>query len=152
MKFRKKLGHFLVLCPRANVGKDIKGIILLPFCPISLFLSLSCSTSNWVVENFLKFLQILCCYWVTQMYLTLCNSMDCSLPGSSVHRILQARILEWVVISSSRESSRPRDQIWVSFVSCIGRWLLYHWCHLERPILFHWSVYLFTSAELFDYL
>ena len=38
--------------------------------------------------------------FVTQLYLTLCNPMDCSLPGSSVHGISQARILEWVVILS----------------------------------------------------
>ena len=42
---------------------------------------------------------------------TLCNSMDCSLPGSSVHGILQAGILEWVAVSSSRGSSQPKDQI-----------------------------------------
>ena len=42
--------------------------------------------------------------------LTLRDPMDCSLPGSSVHEILQARILEWVAISSSREASRPRDR------------------------------------------
>ena len=47
---------------------------------------------------------------------TLCNSMDCSPPGSSVHGILQARILEWVAISSSRGSSQPKD--WTQ-VSCI---------------------------------
>ena len=41
--------------------------------------------------------------------LTLCGSTDCSLPGSSVHGIFQARILEWVVVSSSRGSSQPRD-------------------------------------------
>ena len=46
---------------------------------------------------------------VTQSCLTLCNSMDCSLPGSSVHGILQARLLEWVAISFSRGSSQPRD-------------------------------------------
>ena len=40
----------------------------------------------------------------------LCNPMDCSLPGSSVHRILQARILEWVAMPSSRGSSQPRDR------------------------------------------
>ena len=45
-----------------------------------------------------------------QSCLTLCDPMDCSLPGSSVHGVLQARILEWVAISSSRESSWPRDQ------------------------------------------
>ena len=46
--------------------------------------------------------------------------MDCSPPGSSVHGILQVRILEWVAISSSRESSPPRDQTHVSCVSCIS--------------------------------
>ena len=49
-----------------------------------------------------------------QSCLTLCNPMDCSLPGSSVHRILQAKILEWVAISFSRASSQPRDWTWVS--------------------------------------
>ena len=47
-----------------------------------------------------------------RLYPTLCDPMDCSLPGSFVHRILQARILEWVAISSSRRSSRPRDRTW----------------------------------------
>ena len=42
------------------------------------------------------------------------DHMDCSLPGSSVHRVFQARILEWVTMPSSRGSSRPRDQSWVS--------------------------------------
>ena len=43
--------------------------------------------------------------------------MDCSPPGSSVHEILQARILEWVAIPFSRGSSWPRDQIWVSCIA-----------------------------------
>ena len=51
---------------------------------------------------------------------------DCSLPGSSVHGILQARILEWVAISSSRASSWPRDRNHISYISCIGTWVLYH--------------------------
>ena len=50
--------------------------------------------------------------------LTLCNPMDCSPPGSSVHGILQARILQWVAISFSRGASRPRDRNCVSYVSC----------------------------------
>ena len=57
----------------------------------------------------------------------LCNPRHCSPLGSFVHGIFQARILEWVAISSSRESSRPRDRTHVSYVSGIGRWLLYHW-------------------------
>ena len=55
---------------------------------------------------------------------TLCNPMVCSLPGSSVHGIFQAKILEWVAISSSRRSSWPTDQ---THVSCNGRWILYYW-------------------------
>ena len=47
---------------------------------------------------------------VAQMCLTLCDPMDCSPPGSSVHEIFLARILEWVAISYSRESFRPRDR------------------------------------------
>ena len=44
---------------------------------------------------------------VTQLCLTLCHTLNCSLPGSSVHGIFQARMLEWVTTSSSRGSSRP---------------------------------------------
>ena len=51
---------------------------------------------------------------VTQSCLTLCDPMDCSLAGFSVHGTFQARILEWVAISFSRGSSRPRDRTWVS--------------------------------------
>ena len=47
---------------------------------------------------------------VTQSCLTLCDPVDCSLPGSSVQWIFQARILEWVAISFSMGSSQPRDQ------------------------------------------
>ena len=53
---------------------------------------------------------------VTQSCLTLCDPVDCSLPGFSVHGILRARILEWVTISFSRGSSRPRDQSRVSHI------------------------------------
>ena len=59
------------------------------------------------------------CVLVTQLYLTLCDPMDHNPPGSSVHGISQARILEWVVISFSRRSSRPRGQTWVSCI--VGR-------------------------------
>ena len=53
-----------------------------------------------------------------------CGPMDCSPPGSSVHGISQVRILEWVAISFSRESSRPRDQI---CISCVTGGLLHCW-------------------------
>ena len=63
---------------------------------------------------------------VAQSCLTLCDPVDHSPPGSSVHGILQARILEWLVISYFRGSSQPRDQTHISCVSCISRWILYH--------------------------
>ena len=62
-----------------------------------------------------------------QLYLTLLRPYGLySLPGSSVHGILQARILEWVTMPSSRGSSQSRDQTLVSYVSCIDRRVLYH--------------------------
>ena len=60
------------------------------------------------------------CAQLLQSGPTLCNSMDYSPPGSFAHGILQARILEWVAVPSSRGSSRPRDWTWVSCVSCIA--------------------------------
>ena len=65
-----------------------------------------------------------------QSYMTLCSSLDCSPSGFSVHGILQARILERVAMpSSSWGSSPPRDWTCVSYVSCTGRWVLYHQYH-----------------------
>ena len=75
----------------------------------------------------------MCACSVAQLFQTLCNLLACSPPGSSVHGILQARILEWIAISSSRGSSRPRDQIHISWSSCIGRWILYHCTTWEAP-------------------
>ena len=63
---------------------------------------------------------------------TLCDPVACSPPGPSVHGIPQARVLEWVAMPSSRESSQPRDRTRVSYVSCIGRWVLYHQHHLGK--------------------
>ena len=59
------------------------------------------------------------------------SPMDCSPPGSSVHGISQARILEWVAISFSTASSQPWDRTHISSISCIGRWILYHWVSRE---------------------
>ena len=56
-----------------------------------------------------------------QSCLTLGNPVDCSLPGSTVHRLLQARILKWVAMPSSRGSSPPKDGICFSCISYIGR-------------------------------
>ena len=75
----------------------------------------------------------LCVCVCAQSCLTLCNPMDYSPPGSSVHGIFQARILEWVAISFSRRSSLPRDRTLVSCLSCIGRWVLYQLRHQGSP-------------------
>ena len=56
---------------------------------------------------------------VPQSCSVFCNPMYCSLPGSSVHGILQARILEWVAMPSSRGSSQLRDHTWVSHIAGI---------------------------------
>ena len=67
-----------------------------------------------------------CCATSLESYPTLCKPLDCSPPDSSVHGILQARILEQVVMPSSRGSSQLRDRTCVSCVSCIGRQVLHH--------------------------
>ena len=65
---------------------------------------------------------------VAQLWPTVWDPMDCSLSGSSVHGISQARIPGWVAISSSRGSSQPWDQTWVS---CFDRRILYNWATWE---------------------
>ena len=72
--------------------------------------------------------QVSVCLLVIQSCMTLCDPME--QPGSSVHEILQARILGWVVIFSSRGSSQPRDQTWV-FLHC--RQILYCLSHQGSP-------------------
>ena len=79
-------------------------------------------------QSYWKYLQ--CCF-IAQSCPTLLWPMDCSPPGSSVHRISQARILEWVVISFPSGSSLPKDQ---THISCFGRWVLYHWATMDALI------------------
>ena len=74
-----------------------------------------------------------------QLCLTLWDPTECNPLGSSVHGILQAIILEWVAIFSSRGSSRPRDRTSVSYASCNSRWVLHHQTTWEA----HWSLGLF---------
>ena len=72
---------------------------------------------------------------VTQSCSTVCDPKDHIPPGSSVYGILQARIQKWVAISSSMGSSQPRDQTHVSYMSCIGRWILYISATWEAQLL-----------------
>ena len=92
-------------------GSSVRGIFEARILS-SLFISAQ-------ISEYLKYLKVK--VLVIQLCPTLCDSMDCSLSGSSAHGIFQARILEWVAISSFRGSSRPRDQTHISRVSCIGR-------------------------------
>ena len=71
--------------------------------------------------------------------------MDCSPPGSSVDRIVQARVLEWVALPFSRGSFLSRDWIWISYVSCIGRWSFTTSATWEAGSLF-------TFGQLFGFL
>ena len=73
-----------------------------------------------------------CVHSVAQSCRTLCNIKGCSPPGSSVHGISQTRTLEWVAVSSSRGFPQSMDQ---TQVSCIGKWILYHWAIWEAHSL-----------------
>ena len=73
---------------------------------------------------------------VTQSCLTLCDPMDCSHPGSSIHGILQARKLEWVAISFCRGSSQPRD-----LLSCRSSLYILD----IKPLLHMWASNIFHS-------
>ena len=77
-----------------------------------------------------------------QLCLTLCDPMDCNLPGSTVHGILQARILVWVAISFSRGSSQPRGWTQVSHIA--GRFFTL-WATREAPYFHLNTLILFYS-------
>ena len=68
---------------------------------------------------------------------------DCNLPGSSVHGIFQARVLEWVAIFFSRGSSQPRDRTWVSCI--VGR-CVYHLSHQGILVLTQWQTQIETDS------
>ena len=105
-------------------------------CPLLVFIN----KVLLLIEHRLYSLQIVCCYFcstkselsswdryvcvlVAPSCSTLCDPMDCTLPGSSVHGILQGRILEWVAISFSKGSFWPRNRTWVCLLHC--RQILY---------------------------
>ena len=87
-----------------------------------LILQLACSeqTCHWEPENLVRVRAK-----SLQFCSTLCDPMDYSPPGSTVHGIFQTRILKWAAIPFSRGSSWPRDRTHVSCISCLGRQILY---------------------------
>ena len=86
------------------------------------------------------------CCSVTQSRRTLCNIINCRLPDSSVREILQARILEWVEISSPRGSSWSRDRTCISW---IGMQILYHWATWEA---LDYVILMFTPSPNFRHM
>ena len=113
--------------------------------------------SLWLGSEAPILLGPLCC-WGLVVYLirafakslqscpSLYDPMDHSLPGSSVHKIHQARILEWAAMPSSRGSSWLRDRTHISHVFCIGRWALYHWVTNLFTNYFKYSLYIKYSV------
>jgi len=85
-----------------------------------------------------------------QLCLSLWDPMDCSPPGSSIHGISQARILEQVAVSFSRGSSYPRDQAHISRISCSGKRILYHWYTWEA--LWSWLGQVYSWLRLHAFI
>ena len=88
------------------------------------------------------------CASVVQSCPTLCDPTDCSPPSSSIHGILQARLLEWVAMLSSRGSSWPRNWTRVSHVSCISRQVLYQHHLVTAKLTNHLSTLLVSVLKL----
>ena len=102
--------HWSITSTRTvNLVKWMKGIN--SFKNTQQHYSLTYSTTRAITSVYL-------CAKLLQLCPTLCDSVDCIPPGSSVHGILQARILEWVAMPSSRGFSWPRDQTCISCISC----------------------------------
>ena len=104
----------------------------------------------WVLWPLISYLS--CFVLCSQLCLTLCDSMDCNPPGSSVHGIFQAKILERVAISSPRRSSPPRDWTHVSYVSCITGSFLICWATGETlPPAYTSAIILLCISSLFSW-
>ena len=99
-------------------------MVILDSLSLLICLPSSCTVLHIYFFSAWKFKNILQIHmkWVTEVSQsrpTLCDPLDYSLPGSSIHGIFQARGLEWVVLSFSRRSSQPRDWTWVTLI--VGR-------------------------------
>ena len=128
------------ICPRANLPPIWS---LSPISYSQLLLTLSwISFQDFLLKSFPGML----CVLSLQLCSTVCNPMDCSQPSSSVHGICQARILDWVAISSSRGSSPSRDHRGISFGSCIaGRFFTTE--PLRKPHIQAYVHILFVSSS-----
>ena len=116
--------------------------------PSSVLLQFLCLIGSLVILIF-NFILIsievcVCTCSVAQSYLTLCDPIKCGPTASSIHGISQARILERVVISSSRGSSWPMDWTFISCISLLVSWILYHCATWEAQMWF-WAVELIDN-------
>ena len=112
-------GSHLLLCfPVAGLTEDLIFRALVAFCKLSVFNSDSLLIFTGIYYKQGIYVYVCCRCWVAKSCLTLCDPVDYSPPGSPVHGISQARILEKVVISFSRGSSPFRDR---TRICCIGR-------------------------------
>ena len=93
---------------------------------------------------FLYVCKVFLCLCYAQLCPTLCDTMDCSPPGPSVHGISQARILEGVTISFSTGSSWPRDWTWISCVSYITDTIFLTECNFQLQI---YSIYKYDTIN-----
>ena len=119
---------------------------IFPYCSSAVFLKLNSDLMKWCsclkpsskkiknkkIKPSSRSLLYYVCLLVAQSCLTICNTLDCSLPRSYIHVISQARILEWLAIPFSRGSSRSRDQ---TQVSCIAGRLFTVWATREASTM-----------------
>ena len=124
-------GVFFFFSHLVSCLSQVRGPWAIPSKEILCLTLVRSSTSHkrWVIKK-----QCACMRAkLLQLCLTVCDPMGCNPSGSSVHGILQARILEWVAMPSSRGSSLPRDRTCISYISYISRQVLYHYRHLGSP-------------------
>ena len=151
--------HILGMCSPKNEGREICTSVCVSFWSLETALKKTVLSEKLIETLALRvFLSVfpyvyayICvhvCVLSHFSHIWLCSPVDCSLPSSSVHGILQARILEWVATRSSSGSSQPRDRPCVSHISCIGRQvgILVPWPGIEPEPLavkmqspYHWT-------------
>ena len=103
---------FFAFCHLVEIGTEPRGRISYPACVCMCVCVCVCTRA--CALSYLSCVRLCATIWTIAP------------PGSSVHRLLQARILEWIAMPSFRGSSQPREWICVSYVSCTGRQVLYH--------------------------
>ena len=118
-------------CAFRNMGAVARQFFIFMYQKILCYMKMSLF-KNYRDSVVLKFLNDGCAQLLSRVRLC-ATPTDWNPPGSSVHEIFQARIMEWVVISYSRRPFHPKDRTHISCVSCIDSQILYHWATWEAP-------------------